>query len=445
VQPSCSGPSTCPEDRPWRPSKTLRATPHAGPAVRDLSRALGSARCAGCLRHERQECGSRRSPGRSRAQASASSTERQISITIQRSSVPLRWCAGRVRAAGRRTRSGRAGQLLRIRRRPHRADLERKTLSIVRQPNGACRADPKEAEKTDTSKANLLVVRRRTGGAVEPMPEAWPGGVGGVRAREQARRRPQGGLVPLSGPSDLSVTSGDVKVTTHGGVVTVTIDRPAKRNAITQAMYATMADALAAADADTGIGAVVVTGVGDVFTAGNDLDDFASGGALDSPSASFRPSPRSACRSSLPSTDWPSVSASRCCCTATSSTSSPTRALRPLRRARPGARAASSLLLPRVIGERHAPTSSWRGAASTAPRQQHGDWRTPRSPRPSTQPCRRRSAWRRCRPTPCGRPRCCCAPTSERSAVDGRGDARVRRGTEGPEFAQVIAERRRPR
>jgi len=31
------------------------------------------------------------------------------------------------------------------------ADLEAKTLSIVRQPNGACRADPEGAEKTDTS------------------------------------------------------------------------------------------------------------------------------------------------------------------------------------------------------------------------------------------------------------------------------------------------------
>ncbi len=36
-----------------------------------------------------------------------------------------------------------------------------------------------------------------------------------------------------------------------------------------------------AADEDEGIGAVVITGVGDVFTAGNDLVDFASGENLD--------------------------------------------------------------------------------------------------------------------------------------------------------------------
>jgi len=42
----------------------------------------------------------RQSPGRPGVRVRRhrrSSTERQISITIQRSSVPLRWCAGRVR------------------------------------------------------------------------------------------------------------------------------------------------------------------------------------------------------------------------------------------------------------------------------------------------------------------------------------------------------------
>lgn len=74
---------------------------------------------------------------------------------------------------------------------------------------------------------------------------------------------------------------GDVTVRVHDGVARVTIDRPAKRNALTQAMYQRMADALLEADSDPAIGAVLFTGVGEVFTAGNDLADFTAGASLD--------------------------------------------------------------------------------------------------------------------------------------------------------------------
>lgn len=76
-------------------------------------------------------------------------------------------------------------------------------------------------------------------------------------------------------------STDDVKTQVNEGVLTLTINRPSKRNALTQAMYATMADGLERADEDEGIGAVVITGIGDVFTAGNDLVDFASGENLD--------------------------------------------------------------------------------------------------------------------------------------------------------------------
>ncbi|HEX3333870.1 MAG TPA: enoyl-CoA hydratase-related protein [Acidimicrobiales bacterium] len=75
--------------------------------------------------------------------------------------------------------------------------------------------------------------------------------------------------------------SGDVKVRIEGRIAQVTIDRPSKRNALTQAMYQTMADALLQADTDPGIGAVVIGGVADVFTSGNDLADFVAGNSLD--------------------------------------------------------------------------------------------------------------------------------------------------------------------
>jgi enoyl-CoA hydratase/carnithine racemase len=78
-----------------------------------------------------------------------------------------------------------------------------------------------------------------------------------------------------------SLLTGDVKSRLSDGVLVLTIDRLPKRNALTQAMYSAMADALHEADTDQEIRAVVITGVGDVFTAGNDLVDFASGTNLD--------------------------------------------------------------------------------------------------------------------------------------------------------------------
>lgn len=70
--------------------------------------------------------------------------------------------------------------------------------------------------------------------------------------------------------------SGDITVTVHGAVHTIRLDRPAKRNAITSAMYAELADALHAADTDEGAAVVLLTGSGGSFTAGNDLADMAA-------------------------------------------------------------------------------------------------------------------------------------------------------------------------
>ena len=58
-------------------------------------------------------------------------------------------------------------------------------------------------------------------------------------------------------------------------VLTLTINRPERKNALTQAMYAAMADAIEGANEDPAIRAILLTGTGDMFTAGNDLSDFA--------------------------------------------------------------------------------------------------------------------------------------------------------------------------
>jgi enoyl-CoA hydratase/carnithine racemase len=60
----------------------------------------------------------------------------------------------------------------------------------------------------------------------------------------------------------------------EGGVLTLTFNRLDKKNAITAAMYASLADMLEAAAADDEVRVAVIQGALAIFTAGNDLVDF---------------------------------------------------------------------------------------------------------------------------------------------------------------------------
>ena len=73
------------------------------------------------------------------------------------------------------------------------------------------------------------------------------------------------------------MSTPDIAVTRQGGVTQLRFNRPAKRNAITVAMYAALADALVAAETD-GTTVVIFSGAGPGFTAGNDLADFVAAG-----------------------------------------------------------------------------------------------------------------------------------------------------------------------
>jgi enoyl-CoA hydratase/carnithine racemase len=66
----------------------------------------------------------------------------------------------------------------------------------------------------------------------------------------------------------------DILVHTENGVTTLTFNRPDKKNSITSAMYAALADALQAAEADPSLRCVVFQGHESVFSAGNDIGDF---------------------------------------------------------------------------------------------------------------------------------------------------------------------------
>jgi enoyl-CoA hydratase/carnithine racemase len=67
----------------------------------------------------------------------------------------------------------------------------------------------------------------------------------------------------------MSITSQTVN-----GVARIEIARPEKKNAITVAMYQAMADAIGAAHDDGAVRAILIHGQKDIFTAGNDLEDF---------------------------------------------------------------------------------------------------------------------------------------------------------------------------
>ena len=65
-----------------------------------------------------------------------------------------------------------------------------------------------------------------------------------------------------------------IKTGVHNGVATIEIARPDKKNALTQAMYTAMSEALEAASVDNAVRAVLFTGQPGIFTSGNDLEDF---------------------------------------------------------------------------------------------------------------------------------------------------------------------------
>ncbi len=66
----------------------------------------------------------------------------------------------------------------------------------------------------------------------------------------------------------------DILIDTSNGVVTITLNRVDKKNSITADMYASMADGLAAAEADAAVRVVVFQGHETIFSAGNDIGDF---------------------------------------------------------------------------------------------------------------------------------------------------------------------------
>ncbi len=67
----------------------------------------------------------------------------------------------------------------------------------------------------------------------------------------------------------------DILSYTDNGVLTLRLNRPAKKNSLTKAMYVALTEGLAQASADEAIRLLVISAEGTDFCAGNDIADFA--------------------------------------------------------------------------------------------------------------------------------------------------------------------------
>lgn len=70
------------------------------------------------------------------------------------------------------------------------------------------------------------------------------------------------------------MSTTDITTTRRGATLEIALDRPARKNAITTAMYEAMAAAVRGAEGDDGVRAILFHGSEQAFTAGNDLADF---------------------------------------------------------------------------------------------------------------------------------------------------------------------------
>lgn len=66
----------------------------------------------------------------------------------------------------------------------------------------------------------------------------------------------------------------EILVTLENGLLTITLNRPAKKNALFGAMYARMGELVEAAAESSDVGAILFAGADDCFSSGNDVSTF---------------------------------------------------------------------------------------------------------------------------------------------------------------------------
>lgn len=68
--------------------------------------------------------------------------------------------------------------------------------------------------------------------------------------------------------------SEHIRTSQAGAVLSITINRPDKKNALTRSIYDSFAAAIRAADQDTTVSVICITGAEGAFSSGNDIQDF---------------------------------------------------------------------------------------------------------------------------------------------------------------------------
>ena len=66
----------------------------------------------------------------------------------------------------------------------------------------------------------------------------------------------------------------DILTSKESGILTITINRLEKKNALTAAMYQTMVDAMKDGESDASVRVILFVGQSQIFSAGNDIEDF---------------------------------------------------------------------------------------------------------------------------------------------------------------------------
>ena len=115
-------------------------------------------------------------------------------------------------------------------------------------------------------------------------------------------------LTKRSRPNTPAPPEGQVvDIERTGSLLKITLQRPAKRNALNVAMRDQLVEALTLLDLDESLDGAILAGAGDNFSAGGDLDEF---GSTPSPAVGHHvricllytsPSPRDATLSRMPS------------------------------------------------------------------------------------------------------------------------------------------------
>jgi 2-(1,2-epoxy-1,2-dihydrophenyl)acetyl-CoA isomerase len=89
---------------------------------------------------------------------------------------------------------------------------------------------------------------------------------------------------------EIDTRTPDLLARVDDGVAVLTMNRPERRNALSQAMLDGLARVLAEVEVDDDVGCVVLTGAGGAFCAGGDVKSMAAGGGMSGAAIGERPS-----------------------------------------------------------------------------------------------------------------------------------------------------------